>query len=181
MTELKNTILKKITEGEIKQTSRWYFVTRDYVFYFVTAFTAFLGSLAVSSVLFQTLIEHTPRVRHLPKDASYVRSFMETMPWIWIVALIVLVTLAWFNYKNTSRAYRHHNALIVALVLVVSLIGGLVLFKAGVAKRFEDRMRIHVPVYRIDVERREQLRQRFIQERGGTRGDSLYLKQRNRL
>lgn len=173
MTDLKNTILNKIKTGEIQQTSRWYFITRDYVFYVLTVVTTVFGALAVSSILFQTLREHAPRVHHLPRDLSYLKSFMETMPWIWIVAFILLTVVAWFNYKHTARSYRHHNGLVVAVVLVVSLVGGVGLFKVGVAKHMEDTMRKHIPAYRLDVERREQMRERFIEERRerGGRGD----------
>ncbi|MFW0871318.1 MAG: hypothetical protein ACKKL4_02595 [Patescibacteria group bacterium] len=164
MTNLKNQILTKIKAGEIKQTSRWYFITRDCVFYTLTAITTILGAFAVSSILFQTLREHAPRINHMPHNYYYYKSFIDTMPWFWVGALVLLSFVAWLNYKNTRRAYRHHNLLIIILVLVISFAGGIALFKVGVAKPLEMKFRDSLPLYKMDVERRENLRQRYINQ-----------------
>ena len=165
MNDIKNNILHKIQSGEIQQTSRWYFITRDYVFYVLTGFTAILGALATSSILFQLLIEHAPRVKHLPRDASYLKSFYEVMPWVWVGVFVLLIVIAWFNYRHTSRAYRHHNALIIAVMCLCSLVGGFVLFKTGVSSHVERELRNRVPMYHQDVERREELRKHFLEHR----------------
>lgn len=162
MTNIKQTILKKISSGEITPTSRWYFITRDYVFYGLTCITTAIGSFAVSSILFQGLREHAPRIQHLPRNFSYFKSFVDTMPWVWVGAFMLLTLVAWLNYKNTRRAYRHHNLLIIVIVLAISLGGGILLFKTGIAKPVEMKFRKTIPMYKLDVERREVIREQYI-------------------
>jgi len=172
MTDLKNSILHKIKEGEIQQTSRWYFVTRDYVFYVVAILTTVLGALATAALLFTMLEEHAPHVRDLPRG-EYWRSFFDTMPWVWFGLFILLGILAWLNYKNTRRAYRQHNTLVVSVVLLLSVLGGAVLFELGVGRKLEEGARRHVPMYEQRAEYRENMRATLLkrhQERVGQDG-----------
>lgn len=135
MNDLKQKLINQIKKGEIKQTSRWYFMTKDYVFYCATAIAVLLGSVAVSSILFQAVTEYWVPLRAVPVDTKLFFIVTKTIPFVWVFALIVLIVLAWLNFKNTARAYRHHNMLIVAGTIIFSLVGGVGLFLSGQAER----------------------------------------------
>lgn len=158
MTDLKNIILNKISQGEIQPTSAWYFITRDYILYILTGLSILLGSLAVSSVLFQIVFESGPGTAMRPGPVVTLKAYMYTIPWLWLVLFVILVLAAWLNYRHTRGAYKQHNIYIVAVVLLVSALGGVMLFKSGMAQIFESHMRSHVPAYGSYIDMRDMKR-----------------------
>ncbi len=169
MDNLKNNILNKIKDGEIKQTSSWYFLTRDYFFYTLTALSIVFGSIAVSSILFQSITEHMRPLRAVSSERELWVNFLQTAPYIWLIILSILVLVAWINYKHTKRAYKRHNILIVSLVLLLSCIGGGILFSSGRAATLEQHMRKNIPLYNSEIERRQSVRDKFIERKRGSR------------
>ncbi len=164
MKDFKDNIIQGIKSGEIRPESRMRFLAHDYFFWILTGISVVLGGVATASIIYKVVVEQVRPLRGIG-GAEAVPVFFQTAPYIWILVLLVLVLAAWFNYKKTSKSYRRHNGLIIAGVVILSLLFGIGLFAAGAGAKVDDQMRKRVPVFKKEMERREKIRDRFIQER----------------
>ena len=169
MKDFKNKIIEGIKKGEIRAESRWRFLAHDYFFWGLTGLSGILGSLAVASILHKMMVEQIAPLRGV-RLAEQAPVFIKTLPFIWICLFVLLILVAWFNYKKISKSYRRHNGLVIAGVVIGSLLLGGLLFGAGVGKKIDQKMRDHVPVFQKEHTRREGLRKDFLDKRGQERG-----------
>jgi hypothetical protein len=51
--DIKKTVLDKVKDGKIAQKSKWYFLTKDYIFWLMAILSTVLGGLAFSTIIFQ--------------------------------------------------------------------------------------------------------------------------------
>jgi hypothetical protein len=163
MNEIRKDILDKIKKGEIKKTSQFYFMVKNYFFWFLFVFSILIGSLAVSSSLVRIFFD-LPAFEHIYEGGT--EYFFLVLPYLWILILALFATSAWFNYKHTKKAYKKHNFLIVAGAIISSLVLGSLLFATGAGEVLEHQMQKNFPVYKKDFEERVERRVQIIEERG---------------
>lgn len=164
MTDIKYNILSKIKSGELSQKSRWYFLTRDYFFWAITAIAVVTGSLASASLLHQLLVNQIPFISQMRDNPDIITTLFLNLPFFWIALFCLLVITAWYNYRHTSGGHRHYNSLIVASVVVVSMSLGTLLFAAGLGKEIDQGTRERVPLLQKQFEKRE-VRREAIEQR----------------
>jgi len=163
MNDFKNKILDGIKTGEIKAESKWRFLAHDYFFWFLAGVSTIFGAIAFASVLHRVAInqvELAPRLR----DLESVSVFIQTLPYLWIVIVAILGLASWFNFKKTSKAYKHQLVVFLGMLIISMLFGG-VLFAAGVGSKVDEGMRKHVPAFKKEQMRKQELRNKYIQKK----------------
>lgn len=163
MNDFKDTILEGIKKGEIKAESKWRFLAHDYFFWTVTVVATILGSVAISSILHRVVVEQVSLAPHM-RDLESVSIFVQTLPYIWILILVILGLAAWFNFKKTSKAYKYQPIVLLGIVFA-SLLFGILLFAGGVGSSVDKEVRDRVPVFERERLKREQIRNRFLENR----------------
>ena len=166
MNKIKQEILRDIEQGEIKRQSRLSVLAHDYFFWIISGVTVLCGGAALSVVLHRIA---TYQVRPYLAEPESVSVFIETLPYIWLTTFVILLVVAWFNYKQTPRAYKHHNVVVLGGVLLLSLVLGIGLFATGFGKITDEQTRERIPVLQKRFENRERIRNEFIERRGGDR------------
>lgn len=165
MKDFKDNILQGITSGEIKAQSKWRFLAHDYFFWFLTGFSTVLGALAISSTLHRIAIEQITLAPHL-RNLEAIPVFIQTLPFLWLLVLIVLGLAAWFNFKKTSNAYKHQLVALLGMMLVSMMLGG-ILFATGVGNTVDSEIRNRVPAFEKQRIKRQEIRNNFLERRGG--------------
>lgn len=146
MDKFKDNILNKIQAGEIKKTSKWYFLTKNYFFWGFFTLSIILGSIAFSSCLIQLFHEAGPWHK-LSWEQNNISYFFRSLPYLWIVFIIIFIYLADLNYRHTDNGFKYKNYLIVSSSILISLIFGIILFYTGAGNRIENRIKRHIPIY----------------------------------
>ena len=167
MKDFKDNILQGITSGEIKAQSKWRFLAHDYFFWFLTGISTLLGALALSSILHRIAVEQVPLAPHL-RNLETIPVFIQTLPFLWLVVLAVLGLAAWFNFKKTSKAYRHQLLALLGMMLI-SMLLGVGLFAAGVGSTVDSEIRNRVPAFEKQRIKRQEIRNNFLEKRGDRR------------
>ena len=163
MNDFKNNILKGIKTGEIKAESRWRFLAHDYFFWVLTGVSTILGAVAISSTLHRIAIDQVPLAPHL-RDFESVSILFQTIPYVWILAIVLLGFAGWFNFKKTSKAYKHQLVVFLSMLVASMILGG-VLFGVGVGSKVDEGIRNRVPVFEKQRIKRQELRNQYIQKR----------------
>lgn len=164
MNEFKETILQGIKKGEITAESKWRFLAHDYFFWFLTVLSTICGALAISSILHRIATDQAALAPHL-RDLETVSVFIQTLPYLWLLLLLVLGGVAWFNFNKTSNAYKHQLVVVLGMLVASMLIGG-ILFAAGVGSKVDQQVRERVPVFEKQRMKREAIRNNFLEKRG---------------
>ena len=164
MNDIKHNILKDINEGTLGMKSRLRYVAHDYFFWFMSFVTALFGAIAVAVVLERI---STYQIRPVVREPESISVFIQTLPYLWLGMFALLIVVAWFNIHKTARAYKLRNITLILSVLSASLLFGVILFAFGIGQQVDERSRERVPVLRQEFQKREGLRQQFIERRPG--------------
>jgi len=143
--DLSKEILEKIKKDQIKPKSKWLFLLRDYVVWFVFAFSIILGALSFSIILHFWEINDWDAYYRV--NENFVAFVALTMPYFWLAAFLVFILLAFFYLKHTRTGYRLEFAKVVFLNLVLSFAGGAVLYSIGAGRQAESELARRAPFY----------------------------------
>jgi glucan phosphoethanolaminetransferase (alkaline phosphatase superfamily) len=178
--DFKKEILEKIKKGKIDQRSKWYFLTKSYVFWVLSAVSTLFGSIAFATILFQ--IKQNNRAFLTPEKSRHAaEGFLEALPHWWVLLFIVFVTAAYLNYKNTYRNYRRENIFIVIISLLLSVVLGFLIFFSGVAKKIDHQTQNSFPKYKKHLDKRKNRIENFLEINGYSKKDLKNPKLKNKI
>lgn len=142
---LADKVLERIEEERVVPKPRWQFDLADRLFWFVGAACLVLGMLVAAGVLFRFANagwEFEP-VTH----GNFIEFFSQIVPAIWLVVLVGVVILAYENFRRTKHGYRSTLATVIGLSLLSALLGGALLYAAGVGQVVEEDIGGRIPAY----------------------------------
>jgi len=139
-------VLKEIKAKEIKPKAKWRFLLKKSVVWFSFGLCALIGGLAMSVIIFMLVSNDWDLQRHL--DNNFIEFLFKTLPYIWIVIFVMFMSIAYYNFKHTSKGYKYKLSVFALSSLLISLLLGFAFFGMGVAKKIEDRAIKNIPQYK---------------------------------
>ena len=146
MNDISKDTLRKIKEqGIVPRTRNYFFLRRSTVWVFF-GLSIILGSFAASVAVFQIknaewdLFDH---YRH-----SIPEFILLFIPYFWILFLIGFSIVAWYYFRRTGSGYRYRALTAVTLSILLSGIGGLGIYSAGLSEKIETAFEDNLPFYR---------------------------------
>ncbi len=143
MSDLKNDILSKIKKGEIKKTSKWYFLTKKYLFWTFFSLSIFLGALSFSIFLKNILDDFGPWYK-LKLENNFIYS---NIYYFWIIVIILFLLSAYLNYKNTKNSFKYKNISVILFSIILSFSLGLVFYYTSLNNWTEQKIEKHNKEY----------------------------------
>lgn len=166
----KKEILEKIKAGKIDQKSKWYFLTKSYVFWFFSGLSTIFGGIAFAAILLQ--IKENNEAFILPPEIYKIAGgFLGALPFWWVLAFLVFLIIGYLNYKNTYKSYARERIFIIAMSLALSVILGFTIFFNGFAKEIEHKAQGAFPEYKKHLEQRKKRIKSFLIKNGYTKKD----------
>lgn len=153
-------ILEAIKSVGIKPKPKWQFLIKDWVIWIFFAITIFIGSLATSIIIYMVKNNDWDLYGRL----GYL-FFFRTLPYFWIIILVIFVFLAYYNFKHTKGGYRHKFYIILLAAIIISFLLGTLFYFSGFGRKIETRMQKSLPLYhkmfikRMSEHRRQELLQ----------------------
>ena len=148
---LKENIISRIEREHILPTSKVIFNVENIFFWTVWTLSVLVGAVVVAILIFTELnvgwefyeLTHT----------NALTFFIQSLPYIWMVLLVLTVLLGIYNLRKTKKGYRHSITFIVLLSLFGSIVAGLLLHVFGASEYLESevggRVPFHTPVSHI--------------------------------
>jgi hypothetical protein len=146
-------ILRKIEEEKIEPKSKWLFLVKDYLIWFLFLLAIVIGSVAWSVIVFLLLDNDWDVYMHL--ERSFISSVIISLPYIWIIIVILFYFLAYFNYKHTKGGYKIKPLIIVSVSVLVSIVLGGFLLANGFGRTIDSALSQNVPYYEKMIGYRE--------------------------
>ncbi len=145
MNNISNQVLKQIKENKIKPKPRWYFLTKSYFIWSIFGISIILGSLAFSMVLF--IIKQLDwDIYHYIGD-SFLKTVFISLPYLWLIFLILFIGIAYYNFIHTKRGYRFKFISIILISLIISVTLGTILYSNGLSENLENIFSEKIPYY----------------------------------
>ncbi len=142
--DIKDKIIKDIKEKDIKPTSKIYFTAKNILFWGFFIISVFVGSMAVSAIIFLIQINDWGMYRHV---SNTLPGFVfQTLPYFWIVLFIIFIIIGYFNFRNIKGAYKIQKIFLITLIL--SVLFGVGLSKARMGMFLDDEFRERIPMYK---------------------------------
>ncbi len=137
--------LKKIEEENIKPEPRWHFILRDCSLWAAFVGSIFIGAIAVSAIIFMLTDQDWNIYKIL--DRSLFKHILISLPYLWILVLLILVLVAYCNFKLTKDGYKYEMHRVAICSILISLVLGFVLFVGGLGEIIHNILSNQVPFY----------------------------------
>ena len=134
-------VLNKIKDKNIKPKPKWKFLVREYLMWIFFGLAVFVGSLAVSIIIF--ILTHIGWSGHMFK-----LGFLLNIPYFWILILLIFLFLAYYNFKHTKNGYQYNPYMVVVLSVLISIVLGSVMYGLGQGEKMERMFYKGIPIYR---------------------------------
>lgn len=145
MKNISNEVLKKIKDNNIKPKPRWYFITKNYFIWLLFGISIILGSFAFSMVLFITKQLDWDIYHYIGE--SFLKTVFVSLPYLWLIFLILFIGVAYYNFIHTKRGYRFKFISILLISLIISVTLGTGLYFNGFSERLENVFSEKIPYY----------------------------------
>lgn len=146
MGNISDNIIEEIDRRKVEQVPGWRFTLNALFAWVGFVLLTLLGAHAVSVILYLITGQDWTGLGHL-RGGWFVYAF-SVLPYVWVAALILLVTIAYLDFRRTRAGYRHRPVAVVASVLAVSLLAGVGLHAVGLGERTDELLEGRVPSYR---------------------------------
>lgn len=145
MKDLSRVTLDKIKKKKIKPFSKWKFLLKNYFLWFVGVLSVLVGGLS-SSVVFYILINNDWDIYKKMSSSLFSFIFL-TLPYFWLIFLVIFVILADYYLKHTKYGYRFSLLKVVSASVFASIILGGIFYNIGMGKAMETEFSKRVPGY----------------------------------
>ena len=146
MNDISKDTLKKIKEQRIQPRTKNYFLLRRSTVWVLFGLSIVLGSLAASVAVFQINNAEWDLFKHY--SHSVLEFILLFIPYLWILFLIGFSIVALYYFRRTESGYRYRALTSVILSVLLSVMGGFVLYKTGISERIETAFEDNIPFYR---------------------------------
>ena len=155
MENLSKKVLDTIVKEDIKPRARWQFVVKEDLLWFIGALCVLVGAGATSASLFT--LDNVGWQFYCVTHDNLFSFLMDSLPIVWIIALIVFISLGYINMRHTKKGYRYPFFVIVLGSVSISLSLGVCLYFAGLGEWFDQKMSMGIPFHRPTVSQLQDL------------------------
>jgi len=133
--ELENSIMGKIKTGQIKIKSRYIFLAEK-----LGLGTAFALSVLLSILLFNLILfylKETDNLKYLSFGKFGVFAFLESFPYLLVVAFVLLIGLSGYLITKSDVSYKKPFGYMAAGLAILIMVVGAILTYTNLARGFE--------------------------------------------
>lgn len=142
---LKEKVLETISQEQIDPTPAWQFRLIGAVWGLLVALAAIVGSLAVAIILLMVVNQDWAEI--FRADPNGWNIIIRSAPYWWLMIMILLVWVSYYEFKRIGRGYRQPMIKVVTIVLGCNLVLGGVFYLVGWAECANDWLGARLPLY----------------------------------
>ena len=146
MTDLSKNVIKKIKKEKIEPYSKKSFFLKKTVTWMLFGLSILLGIIASSVAIFQ--IKHAEWDLYHLLNYTLLRYIILILPYFWLFFLIIFLVVAYSYFRRTEKGYKINTTLLILSSVLLSIIGGFLLYQTGFSEKLESVFQEKVPIYR---------------------------------
>jgi uncharacterized membrane protein YidH (DUF202 family) len=148
-------VLDTIKNKHLKPKPKWEFAVKNYLLWIITAISLLIGGFAFAVIIYMM----TNNDWHLYRQASssFLGFFFITLPYLWIIFLIIFAVFAHYNLRHTKKGYKLKLPVVLSSVIVMSILLGLLFYNIGLAETIDNTFSSKVPYYKTLMKHRVDL------------------------
>ncbi len=127
--KIKQSVLDRLEREGITPHSRLYWLSYEYAFWAAWVLSVILGAVALAILSFTSL--YIGYSLYEATHQSFLTFFLDTLPYLWLLAFGSLTLVAYFNLRNTKRGYKYPLYLVVGSSFGFSVVGAMMLHSIG--------------------------------------------------
>lgn len=139
-----NNAYKKIKSKKLEPKSRYTFVLKNYLFWTLAVLAIIIGAMAVAIIIF--FLYNQDWALYF-KYASFIQILYFSLPYLWFFILLILISLAYFNFRKTEFGYRYSLKKIILIYFASSIILGSLFYSLGFAQVLDRTFDQKLPFY----------------------------------
>ena len=138
MKDLEKRVLEKIEGSHMRPRGRWRFLWKNRLFQIIYFIAIISGGLATSLIIYLMVNNDWDLYQQITDNLF--NFIILTLPYFWLILLLLLVLWGYYSFKNTDAGYRYQPLKILLFSLALSALLGLIFFKFGLTENIEDRL-----------------------------------------
>lgn len=135
--------LEKIKESGIKPISKNVFNIKRVIFWSLVSFSVIIGAISFAIVL--SILFTNDWYLYNKLGFGFI---FKSLPYFWLLSLLVFTVLGDFYYRRTYLGYRHRTITIVGVYIILTIVSGSILHVIGMGRIVEESMSRNIPMYR---------------------------------
>jgi len=143
--KLAQEVIKKIKERSVKPKPRWQFLASNYSLWFAGVVAIVMGGVSISVIIY--LIKDNDWQVYEQMDDNLFSFIFLTLPYLWLIFLVVFALAAHFNLKNTKKGYRLRLPTLLSAMILLSFVLGGAFYSIGIGKAIDMKFKDKYPVY----------------------------------
>lgn len=145
MSDLDKRVLEAIEKRGLAPRPYAYFLAKRSVFWTLAALSIVLGAIAVAVLMFAVSDYYATGGRNF--DEMPLDDLFETLPYVWLVTLGLLIASAYFGLRNTPGNYRYRPSYVVAAAVLATVVLGGLLHYLELGQPAHQYLKENVPLY----------------------------------
>lgn len=146
---LQKTILDRIKAQGVKPMPKSYFTAREYVLW--TLLGIFVAALSLGFGMILFMVKGADLDLFTKLGLTSVEKIFYSIPFFWIVATIVIGSIAYINFRNTRRGYRTSTRQLVLFSTLVAVGFGSIAYAFHVSEFVDEVAADNIPLYNTVV------------------------------
>lgn len=138
-------IVGTIEERDLSPKPRWEFILRNILILFLGLLSVILGAFTVATSEFLLVDRDWDLYRKLSSRNTIAT--VESLPYLWIAALLLLLVVTYNLLTRTRRGYRFAPITVLGVSVLTSLAAGSALYAVGIGPQTHEYFRENVPLY----------------------------------
>lgn len=137
-------VLAEIKLKHIAPIPRWIFVVKGISLWLLFSVTLVTGGIA-SAIMVYIFKNNDWDV--YDRANGLVQFLLLTMPYLWIIGLIVIIIIARYEFGHTHSGYRYATYMIIGVSVVASVMLGFGFDRIGLAQAMDELFVNNIPLY----------------------------------
>ncbi|NTU52456.1 MAG: hypothetical protein HGA97_01890 [Chlorobiaceae bacterium] len=134
-------IIDEIEKRNVVPLPRWHFILKRAVFWLLAAIAVITGAIALATAIYvffdNDYINDHAGIEKLFAERPLVEVIVQSIPYIWLIALTLFTITAFYGFRHTRKGYRYPTLRVIAGLLFLSTL------LCGIMNAFDTGRLIH--------------------------------------
>ncbi len=154
MHDITDKILSYIDDKNIHSLPRWWFILKNFLYWFLFVLFVLLGAKTFGLLLLELVDADVPFLFEIHDNTI---SWIQVLPILWILLMIGFAAISLYFFKHTKEGYQYRVGRILLLNVSLSLAIGSLSFAVGFSEFTDEYINDVFPTYNNIREQRQEL------------------------
>jgi hypothetical protein len=124
--ERSESILEEIEKRNVVPIPRWHFLLKQAGFWLLASISVLTGSISMAIAIYvfidNDFIADHDYIDRLFTERPFIADLFESIPYLWLTALVLFTLVAYFGFRHTKKGYRYPTARVIGGSILASML-----------------------------------------------------------